>query len=104
MAAVALHHLTGEGDFAGLMGSGAWPAGEAVLTANEALFVGLLLLIAAAGKSALIPFSGWLPRAMEGPTGAWPCSSRYPIRGICYGQAFSLIRVFYHTQGNDLFE
>jgi NAD(P)H-quinone oxidoreductase subunit 5 len=30
--------------------------------------IGLLLLAAAAGKSALIPFSGWLPRAMEGPT------------------------------------
>jgi NAD(P)H-quinone oxidoreductase subunit 5 len=25
-------------------------------------------VVAAAGKSALVPFSGWLPRAMEGPT------------------------------------
>lgn len=90
MAAVALHHLTGEGDFAGLMGSGAWPAGEAALTANEALFVGLLLLVAAAGKSGLVPFSGWLPRAMEGPT---------PSSAVFYGAlsvhlgAFLLLRV-----------
>jgi NADH:ubiquinone oxidoreductase subunit 5 (subunit L)/multisubunit Na+/H+ antiporter MnhA subunit len=90
MAAVALHHLTGEGDFAGLMGSGPWPAGAAALNANEALFVGLLLLVAAAGKSGLVPFSGWLPRAMEGPT---------PSSAVFYGAlsvhlgAFLLLRV-----------
>jgi NAD(P)H-quinone oxidoreductase subunit 5 len=30
--------------------------------------IAMLLLVAVAGKSALLPFSGWLPRAMEGPT------------------------------------
>lgn len=90
IAALALHHLTGEGDFEGLMGRGSWPDGVATLTSQQALFVGLLLLIAAAGKSALIPFSGWLPRAMEGPT---------PSSAIFYGAlsvhlgAFLLLRV-----------
>lgn len=90
IAAVALHHLTGEGDFAGLMGTGSWPDGQASLTSNQALFIGLLLLFAAAGKSALVPFSGWLPRAMEGPT---------PSSAIFYGAlsvhlgAFLLLRV-----------
>jgi NAD(P)H-quinone oxidoreductase subunit 5 len=48
------------------------------------------LLLAAAGKSALAPFSGWLPRAMEGPT---------PSSAIFYGAlsvhlgAFLLLRV-----------
>lgn len=68
IAAIFLHHLTGEGNFAELLGSTAWPVGKASLTEWQALTVGMLLLIAAAGKSALIPFSGWLPRAMEGPT------------------------------------
>lgn len=68
IAAVALHHVTGEGDFAGLLGAGSWPEGQAALSTGQATFVGLMILIAAAGKSALIPFSGWLPRAMEGPT------------------------------------
>lgn len=31
-------------------------------------FIALMILIAAAAKSAQIPFSSWLPRAMEGPT------------------------------------
>ncbi len=90
VATVALHHLTGGGDFVGLMGSGPWPEGHADLTSQQALFVGLLLLIAAAGKSALVPFSGWLPRAMEGPT---------PSSAIFYGAlsvhlgAFLLLRV-----------
>lgn len=90
VAAVALHHLTGEGDFSRLTGSGVWPAGQASLTSSQALFVGLLLLIAAAGKSALIPFCGWLPRAMEGPT---------PSSAVFYGAlsvhlgAFLLLRV-----------
>jgi NAD(P)H-quinone oxidoreductase subunit 5 len=68
IAALVLHHQTGSGDFAVLTGSGPWPHGEAALTSAQALGVGSLLLIAAAGKSGLIPFSGWLPRAMEGPT------------------------------------
>ena len=90
MAAIAMHHLTGEGDFARLIGPGTWPEGIASLTSGQALFVGTLLLIAAAGKSALVPFSGWLPRAMEGPT---------PSSAIFYGAlsvhlgAFLLLRV-----------
>ena len=48
------------------------------------------MLVAAAGKSALVPFSGWLPRAMEGPT---------PSSAVFYGAlsvhlgAFLLLRV-----------
>lgn len=90
LAAVALHHVTGAGDFAGLMGTGPWPEGHAALAPRQALGVGLLLLVAAAGKSALIPFSGWLPRAMEGPT---------PSSAVFYGAfsvhlgAFLLLRV-----------
>ena len=90
VAAITLHHLTGGGDFDGLMGSGAWPEGHATIPENSALLVGLLLLIAAAGKSALVPFSGWLPRAMEGPT---------PSSAVFYGSlsvhlgAFLLLRV-----------
>jgi NADH-quinone oxidoreductase subunit L len=90
VAAMTLHHLTGAGDFDGLMGTGPWPEGHASITQGHALFVGILLLIAAAGKSALVPFSGWLPRAMEGPT---------PSSAVFYGSlsvhlgAFLLLRV-----------
>ncbi|MGA7306780.1 MAG: proton-conducting transporter membrane subunit [Rhodothermales bacterium] len=90
IAALTLHHLTGAGDFDGLMRSGPWPDSHATISQSHALFVGLLLLIAVAGKSALIPFSGWLPRAMEGPT---------PSSAVFYGAlsvhlgAFLLLRV-----------
>ena len=89
-AAIALHHQTGEGDFSLLMGDEPWPAGTASLSDSSALLVGTFLLIAAAGKSGLVPFSGWLPRAMEGPT---------PSSAIFYGAlsvhlgAFLLLRV-----------
>jgi NAD(P)H-quinone oxidoreductase subunit 5 len=68
LAAVAMHRLRGEGDFDALLGFAPWPEAQSDVTSTQALVVGLLLLIAAAGKSALVPFSGWLPRAMEGPT------------------------------------
>ena len=90
IASVVMHHLTGEGDFDKLLGSQPWPDGHALLSANQALFVGLLLLVAAAGKSAMVPFSGWLPRAMEGPT---------PSSAVFYGAlsvhlgAFLLLRI-----------
>lgn len=76
IAAITMHHWTGEGDFGGLMSSGVWPEGVAAISSSQALIVGSLLLIAIAGKSALFPFSGWLPRAMEGPT---------PSSAIFYG-------------------
>jgi NAD(P)H-quinone oxidoreductase subunit 5 len=90
LGAVVLHHLTGQGDFDRLLGDQSWPEGQASLTSSQALLVGLLLLVAAAGKSGLVPFSGWLPRAMEGPT---------PSSAIFYGAlsvhlgAFLLLRV-----------
>jgi NAD(P)H-quinone oxidoreductase subunit 5 len=89
-AAIALHHQTGGGDFGVLMGDEPWPAGTASLSSGTSLLVGTFLLIAAAGKSGLVPFSGWLPRAMEGPT---------PSSAIFYGAlsvhlgAFLLLRV-----------
>ncbi len=90
IAALTMHHLTGSGDFDGLMGTGPWPDSTASISSRHALFVGLLLLTAAAGKSGMIPFSGWLPRAMEGPT---------PSSAIFYGAlsvhlgAYLLLRV-----------
>jgi NAD(P)H-quinone oxidoreductase subunit 5 len=89
-AALTLHHLTGAGDFAGMMGNGVWPNSIANIDGTSALLVGLLLLVAAAGKSGMVPFSGWLPRAMEGPT---------PSSAIFYGAlsvhlgAYLLLRV-----------
>jgi NADH-quinone oxidoreductase subunit L len=90
LAAVALHHLSGEGDFDRLLGTVPWPEGQVSITPLQDLVVGLLLLTAAAGKSALVPFSGWLPRAMEGPT---------PSSAVFYGAlsvhlgAYLLMRV-----------
>lgn len=93
VGALTLHHLSGSGDFSGLTGITeqlTWPSGKAAISEGAALFVGCLLLFAAAGKSALVPFSGWLPRAMEGPT---------PSSAVFYGAlsvhlgAFLLLRV-----------
>lgn len=90
LAALVLHHLTGGGDLDLMMGATPWPDSVCPIQPYHALFVGSLLLVAAAGKSALVPFSGWLPRAMEGPT---------PSSAIFYGAlsvhlgAFLLLRV-----------
>ncbi|HEY5314811.1 MAG TPA: proton-conducting transporter membrane subunit, partial [Pirellulales bacterium] len=90
LAAVAMRHLTGEGDFDQLLGRGLWPDEYSTIAVHDAFVVGLLLLVAAAGKSGLVPFAGWLPRAMEGPT---------PSSAVFYGAlsvhlgAFLLLRV-----------
>ncbi len=55
------------------------------------IFISLMILLAAAAKSAQLPFSSWLPRAMEGPT---------PSSAIFYGSlsvhfgVFLLLRTF----------
>jgi NADH-quinone oxidoreductase subunit L len=90
IAALTMHHLTGAGDFGAFLGEGPWPGGKASISEFHALLVGSLLLVAAAGKSGLVPFSGWLPRAMEGPT---------PSSAVFYGAlsvhlgAYLLLRV-----------
>lgn len=92
LAAVLTHLMVKEhdGDFHHLLGSGAWPYETATVEAWQATLIGGLLLFAAAGKSALLPFCGWLPRAMEGPT---------PSSAVFYGSlsvhlgAFLLLRV-----------
>lgn len=93
IASVVMHHLHGHGDFQELLGAGqgiSWPVGNVILDSQSILLVGGLLLIAAAGKSALVPFSGWLPRAMEGPT---------PSSAVFYGAlsvhlgAYLLLRI-----------
>ncbi|MEA5428718.1 proton-conducting transporter transmembrane domain-containing protein [Arcicella lustrica] len=55
------------------------------------VFISIMILVAAAVKSAQLPFSSWLPRAMEGPT---------PSSAIFYGSlsvhlgVFLLVRTF----------
>jgi NADH-quinone oxidoreductase subunit L len=77
----ALHKWAGTASFA---------AGLPKLTASQSTVICLFLLLAAAGKAAQIPFSGWLPRAMEGPT---------PSSAIFYGSisihagAYLLLRI-----------
>jgi len=70
-----LHHATGTTSYGSLFG-GSWPTQSIGLEGGVAAAIGLLFLFAAMGKSAQVPFSGWLPRAMEGPT---------PSSAIFYG-------------------
>ena len=55
------------------------------------IFISVMILVSAAAKSAQLPFSSWLPRAMEGPT---------PSSAIFYGSLsvhmgiFLLLRTF----------
>ena len=57
---------------------------------RSATIVCLLLLLAAAGKAAQVPFSGWLPRAMEGPT---PSSAIFYGAISIHAGAYLLLRV-----------
>jgi NADH-quinone oxidoreductase subunit L len=74
-ASVVVHRAVGSGDFERLF-TDTWPHGQCLVPATTATAVSLLLVFAAMGKSAQVPFSNWLPRAMEGPT---------PSSAIFYG-------------------
>lgn len=59
------------------------------------IFVALMILITAAAKSAQLPFSSWLPRAMEGPT---------PSSAIFYGSLSVHLGVFLMLRTFELWE
>lgn len=77
----AMHHWAGTASYV---------AGLPALTGTETAIVCLLLLVAAAGKAAQVPFSGWLPRAMEGPT---PSSAIFYGAISIHAGAYLLLRV-----------
>ncbi|MEZ4452452.1 MAG: proton-conducting transporter membrane subunit [Nannocystaceae bacterium] len=87
-AAILAHHYAGSGAFEALLGP-SWPAGPSPLSSGEATAVALLLLFAVLGKGAQVPFSGWLPRAMEGPT---PSSAIFYGALSVHAGAFLLLR------------
>ncbi len=63
------------------------------------IFIGLMILIAAAAKSAQLPFSSWLPRAMEGPTSS--SAIFYGSLSVHLG-VFLLLRTYSYWAGQDL--
>jgi NAD(P)H-quinone oxidoreductase subunit 5 len=85
-AAVLLHHVAGSGSLSLLVGSTRTIAG---LAPGDATMIAVLLIVAVAAKSALLPFSGWLPRAMEGPT---PSSAVYYGSLSIHAGCFLLLR------------
>jgi NADH-quinone oxidoreductase subunit L len=87
-AAVLLRHIAGT-DSLSLLFGGVRPGSAAALTGSSATLIAMLLIIAVAGKSALLPFSGWLPRAMEGPT---PSSAVYYGSLSIHAGCFLLLR------------
>ena len=86
-AAVLLRHVAGT-DSVSLLFSGARGSSNSV-TGASATAIAVLLIIAVAGKSALLPFSSWLPRAMEGPT---PSSAVYYGSLSIHAGCFLLLR------------
>lgn len=89
------HHLFGENiTFLKLERIPAWI--ESFQTHSlTGTFIALMLLLSAAVKSAQLPFSSWLPRAMEGPT---------PSSAIFYGSLSVHIGLFLLIRTHHLWE
>ena len=77
----AMHHWAGSANLGSSL---------PLLTGKQVPVVSLLLLLAASGKAAQIPFSGWLPRAMEGPT---PSSAIFYGAISIHAGAYLLLRI-----------
>jgi NADH:ubiquinone oxidoreductase subunit 5 (subunit L)/multisubunit Na+/H+ antiporter MnhA subunit len=88
-AVFLVHHWFGSSLWADLF-PGHWPQHAHILHGPGASLVCLLLILAACGKSSQGPFSGWLPRAMEGPT---PSSAVFYGAISVHGGAYLLLRI-----------
>jgi NADH:ubiquinone oxidoreductase subunit 5 (subunit L)/multisubunit Na+/H+ antiporter MnhA subunit len=84
IATVATFELLGSTRFSAFSQVAGLPAGEVTVLA-------LLFLLSAMGKSAQLPFSGWLPRAMEGPT---PSSALFYGAVSVHAGLFLMLRVW----------
>lgn len=86
------HHLWGQNITFIEFDNGAIVNAQLQSHALVGILVSLMILLSAAAKSAQLPFSSWLPRAMEGPT---------PSSAIFYGSlsvhigVFILLRTFH---------
>lgn len=79
VAIVLMHRFTGNASLEDI----------SKLTSQQATLVACLLVLASLGKSAQFPFSGWLPKAMEGPT---PSSAAFYGALSIHAGAFLLLK------------
>lgn len=89
VAGVFLHHYAHSSHVSEASGAAQWPLATAHLPAEGATVIGVALIVAAVGKSAQLPASAWLPRAMEGPT---PSSAIFYGALSVHAGAFLLLR------------
>lgn len=79
LSLVMLHHFVGSAELTRLD----------ELSTVEASLIGALIIFGAMGKGAIVPFTPWLPRAMEGPT---PSSAVFYGALSIHASPFLLIR------------
>jgi len=90
------HHLFHENITFIKLNDASFVSGHLAQDAPMFVFIAIMLLIAAAVKSALLPFSSWLPRAMEGPTTS--SAVFYGSLSVHLG-AFLLLRTYTFWEG-----
>ena len=89
LAVFLTHHWSASSAWVDLF-PGEWPDTSHVITGPGTTIMAVLLVFAACGKSSQGPFSGWLPRAMEGPT---PSSAVFYGAISVHAGAYLLLRI-----------
>ncbi len=89
VGAVFIHDVAHGAAYVEAFGPAPWPHGTLHASAPAATLIVLCLLVAASGKSALLPVGTWLPRAVEGPT---PSSALYYCALSVHAGAYLLLR------------
>lgn len=90
LGAMLLHHYAHSASLGMAFTTTTWPIGAEHLGTNAATLIALLFVMGAIGKGAQLPASGWLPRAMEGPT---PSSALFYGALSVHAAVYLLIRV-----------